>query len=58
MGNVAICCAEEKVNEDVDHETMIAEVAMRNQASKKARHDIHDIHGLQHWYIHVHTNVC
>jgi hypothetical protein len=37
MGNVAICCAEEKVNEDVDHETMIAEVAMRNQASKKGK---------------------
>ena len=33
MGSVAICCAEEKVNEDVDHETMIAEVAMRHLTS-------------------------
>ena len=30
MGTVAICCAEEKTNEG-DHETMIAEVAIRNQ---------------------------
>lgn len=36
---MAICCAEEKTNE-ADHETMIAEVAMRKQdalASKKVK---------------------